>query len=148
MEIIRNVQSRWVLRWLSSCHFDSNGETQHFTFPCLSDWNMFQARTHRRRKCKFIQMAAEADLSLPVDHCGKGVCDLRPGRSKICGTVAGKASVFTDTHGGREQYHTYKPTAPQPLWKINQCTRATDGERTRDEKCGAFDQQHFSSSCR
>ena len=49
-------------------------------------------------KWKFIQMAAEVDLSWPFDHCGTGVCDLRSERSRICGAVAGIASVSTSTH--------------------------------------------------
>lgn len=42
-------------------------------------------------------MAAQVDLSSPLDHCGTGVSDLRSGRSKICGALDGMASVFTST---------------------------------------------------
>lgn len=62
-----------------------------------------RVRAHRGRKWKFIQIAVEVDLSLPADHCGTGVCDLRPGTSKICGTVAGMAAVCTDTHRQRDR---------------------------------------------
>lgn len=58
-----------------------------------------RVRKYERRKWKFIQMAAEVDLSLLFDHCSStGVFDLRSERSKICGVVAGMASVFTSTH--------------------------------------------------
>lgn len=123
-----------------------------FAFPCFRQvtGNMylvvFLARTHRRRECKFIQMAAEADSSLPVDHCGTGICDLRPGRSKTCGTVAGGASVFTDTHTMRKkrQGEGYQTTTSSSVhegnwWRENEM---------RDEQCGPSDQRYFSSSCR
>lgn len=36
-----------------------------------------KVRKHERRRWKFIQMAAEVDLSLPFDRCGSGACDLK-----------------------------------------------------------------------
>lgn len=50
-----------------------------------------------RREWKFIQIAAEVDLSLPVDHCGTGVSDSRSGRSRTGGTFAGMTGMCTRT---------------------------------------------------
>lgn len=74
-----------------------------------------RARQQERRKWKSIQMAAVVDLSWPFDRCSTGIYDLRSGRSKMSGTVADMASVFTSTHRKREGgiLKTYK------LWKIS-----------------------------
>lgn len=83
------------------------------TIIMWTNWHLYffflgRVRKHGRRKWKFIQMAAEVDSSLPVDRCGTGVCDLRSGRSKICGPAGDMASVFTSTHRKAEGGMCYK----------------------------------------
>lgn len=121
------------------------------SFACWGYCNMYfvvllgRIRKHGRRKWKFIQMAAEVDLSLPVDRCGMGVCDLMSGRSEICG---GMASVFTSarrTDRGRVVLQTYKTaicysvTAGKSTIKLGQLIK-----RVRCDNVGPFHYQHFS----
>lgn len=77
-------------------------------------------------------MAAVVDLSWPFDRCSTGIYDLRSGRSKMSGTVADMASVFTSAHRKREggilvieSNKSKRTTFLAPLILINTSVAAT-----------------------
>lgn len=101
-------------------------------------------RKPARREWKFIQMAAEVDLWLPVDCCGTGVSDFRSGWNKICGTAWIIASVLW------AHWEKVKPGTSNLPFSHRRKSTPHGGQlaNKRDDNFGSFFCKHYSSSCR